>query len=112
VDLFAPGVDILSLYPDNRYNTGDGTSFSGPVVSGVAAIVWSCYPDLKAIEVRDIILRSATRYGRNKVNQPDEMGNRKKITRFGRLSGTGGIVNACTALLLADKISSARRSNN
>ena len=46
VDLFAPGVNMISLYPGNLYDMGDGTSFAAPVVSGVAALILSYHPDL------------------------------------------------------------------
>src|SRR5690606_36908035 len=34
VDLFAPGVDILSTTPDNKYDTYSGTSMASPTAAG------------------------------------------------------------------------------
>lgn len=41
VDICAPGSNILSTLPDNKYGTMSGTSMACPHVSGVAAIVVS-----------------------------------------------------------------------
>jgi subtilisin family serine protease len=109
VDLFAPGVDMVSLYPENKYNSGSGTSFSGPVVSGVAALIWSYYPELKASEIKDIILQSVTRYENLKVQYPTDEGKKNKMVKFKRLSQTGGTVNAYNAMQLAEKTASGMR---
>ena len=39
LDIMAPGMDILSSSMDSSYQTGNGTSFSAPIVSGVAALL-------------------------------------------------------------------------
>lgn len=109
VDLFAPGVDMVSLYPENKYNSGSGTSFSGPVVSGVAALVWSYYPELKASEIKDILVQSVTRYEKLKVHYPTDDGRKNKMVKFKRLSQSGGTVNAYNAMLLAEKTVSGKR---
>lgn len=44
LDLVAPGVSICSTVWDNGYACGDGTSFSAPIVSGVAALLLSAHP--------------------------------------------------------------------
>ena len=104
VDIFAPGVNIVSLHPGNQYNLANGTSFSCPVVSGVAAMVWSYYPDLTAIQLKEVILESARKYKRLKVNIPNKKGKEKNQTRFKKLSTTGGIVDAYNAILQAEEI--------
>lgn len=101
VDLFAPGVNIISLFPENAYKMGDGTSYSGPVVTGVAALVWSYYPDLSAQQLKEILVSSATGYPKLKVNIPDTSSKKKTKTAFSELSKTGGVVNAYNALKLA-----------
>jgi len=45
-DLIAPGVQVLSAYPQNTYYRADGTSMASPHVVGVVALVWSANPDL------------------------------------------------------------------
>ncbi|QHL85958.1 S8 family serine peptidase [Nibribacter ruber] len=103
VDLFAPGVDIISLAPENRYNKMEGTSFSSPVVSGVAALVWSYYPELTALELKEVLLASTAQYPKQKVYLPNLASANKRKIAFASLSKSGGIVNAYQAMLLAEK---------
>ncbi|MEJ8804186.1 S8 family peptidase [Pontibacter sp. H249] len=103
VDIFAPGVDLVLLAPGNKYDKMDGTSFASPVVSGVAALVWSYYPELTAAELKDVLLQSSTKYPKLKVYYPTEEKG-KKTTKFSTLSATGGVVNAYDALKLAEKV--------
>lgn len=98
VDLFAPGVDIYSTYPNNEYEYNSGTSMASPVVAGVAALIMSYYPELSTREVKEIILETVT-----KPNQVVyEPGTDTPIS-FSDLSATGGIINAYDALKLAEQ---------
>jgi subtilisin family serine protease len=99
VDVFAPGVDILSTVPGGGYERQDGTSMAAPVVSGVAALLMSYYPSLTAADVKRIILESATRYPDQPVVKP---GAGEGTVPFGTLSATGGVVNAYEAVRRAE----------
>jgi len=103
VDIFAPGFRIKSLAPENKYQIADGTSFSAPVVSGIAALLLAYYPELSAVEVKEIIQKSALVYPDVKVYKPRK-GLRliKWKTKFKKLSYTGGIVSAYEALKMAE----------
>lgn len=103
VDLFAPGVDIVSLAPGNQYHKMEGTSFASPVVSGVAALVWAYYPELTAVELKEVLLASTLQHPKQKVFQPNLVSANKRKVPFMTLSKTGGIVNAYQAMLLAEK---------
>jgi subtilisin family serine protease len=105
VDVFAPGVDILSTVPGNKYERESGTSMAAPVVSGLAALIMAYYPNLTGADVRKIILQSASRHTDQKVTKPGTDG--EKVT-FGSLSATGGIVNAYEALKMAEEMSTAK----
>lgn len=52
VELAAPGVSIYSTYPDDSYTFLYGTSMACPHVAGVAALVWSRFPNMTRDEVR------------------------------------------------------------
>lgn len=45
-DVVAPGVNVLSSYPDGTFEYGSGTSMAGPHVAGVVALLWSADPSL------------------------------------------------------------------
>ena len=108
VDLFAPGVAIHSTVPDNKYDDHDGTSMASPVVAGVAALVMSYFPTLKAEQVKEILLKSAVRYEDATVNKPGKgdkgEDDKKETVNFGALSATGSIVNALEAVKLAQQM--------
>ena len=110
VDLFAPGVNVISLFPGSRYDKTNGTSFSCPITSGVAALVWSYYPELTALELKNILLRSVASHANLKVNQPNKDSQTKTIVRFKTLCKTGGSVNAYNALKAADKFVNAKKN--
>jgi len=59
VDLAAPGVNILSTLPGNRYGSYSGTSMATPHVTGVAVLLKSQNPALDDGQLRDKILQSA-----------------------------------------------------
>ena len=106
VDVFAPGVDILSTVPGGGYERESGTSMAAPVVSGVAALLMSYYPTLSAADVKRILLESATRYANQRVVRPGAE-NGEQVP-FGSLSATGGVVNAYAAVKLAEQMSATK----
>lgn len=106
VDLFAPGVDILSTVPGNQYERDSGTSMAAPVVTGVAALLMDYYPNLSAADVKKILIASTSKYPNQLVTRPGE-GSKDQVA-FGTLSSTGGIVNAYNALKMAEQMSGGR----
>ncbi len=106
VDLFAPGVDIYSTIPEGGYARFNGTSMASPVVAGVAAAIRSYYPDLSAVQVKDILMSSTTMTANAKVKVP---GDDETLVPFTDLCVTGGVVNGYEAAKKAEKVKGKRK---
>jgi len=63
VDVAAPGVTIATTMSGGGYGYGTGTSFSSPIVAGVAALVLSVNPNLTPGQVTAIIETTADDLG-------------------------------------------------
>ncbi|EOC99555.1 S8 family peptidase [Caldisalinibacter kiritimatiensis] len=63
VDVVAPGVDILSTYPDERYLYMSGTSMATPFVSGYVALILAGNNNLTVEQVTDILAESSIDLG-------------------------------------------------
>ena len=104
-ELYAPGVEIVStipeysvyLFPDPGipYGKIDGTSFSCPMVTGVAALLKSRYPELGPADIMQRLFSTATPLGNldEDQNGVDDY--------FGY-----GLVNPLAALSRPDQVSS------
>ncbi len=101
VDVFAPGGDIYSTFPENDYESIGGTSMASPAVAGIAALIRSQYPKLKASEVKDIIVNS----GLPLTTKVVVAGNANDVKSFTALSKSGRIANAYNALIMAEELS-------
>jgi subtilisin family serine protease len=85
IDLSAPGVSIRTTVSGGGYGSYMGTSFSAPVVSGVAALVISANPSLTSDQIQEVVKMSS-----------DDLGSAGWDTSFG-----WGRVNAYNAVMLA-----------
>lgn len=81
VDIAAPGTRIYSTQVGGEYKYMTGTSMAAPVVTGVAALLYSQYKQITPRQVREVILNSA----------------RPLDTLAGKVS-TGGMVDAYAAM--------------
>jgi thermitase len=61
VDVAAPGSDIFSTVPGNRYASMSGTSMATPTTVGVAAEILSHNPELTYLQLKDVIINSVTK---------------------------------------------------
>jgi cell wall-associated protease len=95
-DLFAPGVEIYSTVPGNKYKEESGTSMASPATAGVAALIMSYFPELTAVEVKEILRNSTRKFDGLEVSKP---GGGKAL--FSELSNTGGLINAYEAVKMA-----------
>lgn len=97
VDVFAPGVQLYSTTPSNKYEPMDGTSFAAPATAGVAALLMSYFPNLTAVQVKDILMRSTRKFDGLVVKKSDKTG----LVPFSELSKSGGLINAYEAVKMA-----------
>lgn len=63
-DVMAQGRDAVIVSPNQGVGviTGNGTSFSGPILCGMATCLWQMYPQLTNFQVMDAIRQSAHLY--------------------------------------------------
>lgn len=108
VDVFAPGVKITSIDSEAEFITDDGTSFSAPIVTGIAALILEYYPELSARQVKQAIMQSATSLKGTMVIKPGT----KEMVDFSTLSISGGIVNARRAVEIAAKMKGERKKGS
>lgn len=99
VDIYAPGVKIYATTPNNTYQYEQGTSMASPNAAGVAALVRSYYPTLKASQIKDIIIKSGT-----PINLEVLVGENGERRKFAETCVSGKIVNAYNALKMAASI--------
>lgn len=59
VHIFAPGSEIYSTIPNNKYKKMSGTSMATPFVSGVAGLIWANEPNLTYKEVKERMMKTA-----------------------------------------------------
>lgn len=66
-EVYAPGSQILSTIPGNRYATWSGTSMAAPYVSAMAALLRSAYPDTNTYPTKFIYGQIAATGGRSAI---------------------------------------------
>ena len=67
VAAWGEATQMVSL-TNGTLSTGNGTSFATPEIAGMAACLRQALPHLTALQIRDIIIRSASQY-----NNPDNL---------------------------------------
>ncbi|WP_281231135.1 S8 family peptidase [Flavobacterium gelatinilyticum] len=106
VDVFAPGEEIYATVPNNKYKYLQGTSMASPNAAGVAVLIRSYYPKLKAAQVKKILMDSGVALPAKVVlgenPNPDE---KPVAVSSAESSKTAKMVNAYNALLMAEKMS-------
>lgn len=111
VDVMAPGVKIYATVPTgNKYAFLQGTSMAAPVVSGIAAMLLSYFPQLTAVEVKQLIEQSVdTRYSDRAYPKPG--GEKKEKMTLREACKTGGVVNAYNAVQLAAQLIESKHNS-
>lgn len=106
VDVFAPGVKIYSTMPGiNQYAFQKGTSMAAPIVSGLAALIRGSFPNLTAVETKEIIEQSVYSPNEDGLSSKSFMGINIETVLLKDACKSKGIVNAANAIELAWKIS-------
>ncbi len=82
IDLVAPGQNLMTTTLNNQYGNFSGTSAAAPVVSGVAALLFSHKPQLSTANIRKILVAAV-----------DDLGAPGRDNNYG-----SGRINAFTAL--------------
>ncbi|MFB3386035.1 S8 family peptidase [Flavobacterium sp. LAR06] len=105
VDVFAPGEEIYATVPNNKYKYLQGTSMASPNAAGVAALIRSYYPKLKASQVKQILMDSGVALPAKVVlgENPNPDAAPVAVSSV-ESSKTAKMVNAYNALLMAEKM--------
>jgi subtilisin family serine protease len=106
VDVFAPGVELVSTWPGNEYRPDSGTSMATPVVAGMAAVLKTYFPQLTPADLKRLLLASAVPC-HTQVRRPGS----QQLVEFATLSRTGGVVNLYQAVRLASAEAAARAAH-
>ena len=80
IDICAPGEGIFSSKTNDGYDIGPGTSYSAPMVSGSAALLWAVNPGLTSAKVKGILIESSTTKA---VGVGDDSGNTYPMLNLG-----------------------------
>ncbi|RXM46354.1 S8 family peptidase [Flavobacterium sp. YO64] len=106
VDVFAPGEEIYATVPNNKYKYLQGTSMAAPNAAGVAALIRSYYPKLKASQVKHILMDSGVALPSKIILGENPNPDEKPVAVSSvESSKTAKMVNAYNALLMAEKMS-------
>jgi len=93
-DVRVTGIPGTISMASSQYKTDSGTSFSAPLVSGVAAMLMSQNPNLSSLEIKSIIMNTA-----------------KKSASMTGKTVTGGILDANAAMQYVTSIKSTQTIN-
>ncbi|MEO7976670.1 S8 family peptidase [Flavobacterium sp.] len=106
VDVFAPGEEIYATVPNNKYKYLQGTSMASPNAAGVATLIRSYYPKLKAKQVKQILMDSGVMLPSSVVLGDNPNPDQEPVAvSSAESSRTAKMVNAYNALLMAEKMS-------
>lgn len=67
-DVAAQAFQVFTINSSGNATTANGTSFSAPLISGLAACLWQMYPDKSFFDIRNAILQSG-----HQASSPDTL---------------------------------------
>ena len=108
VDVLSPGNKIYSTIPtDNNHGYLQGTSMAAPIVSHIAAMIRSYYPNLSATDVKQIIMQSV--WKPEDVSKAFPIPQKEEQKTLHEIAAAPGIVNAANALQLAQNFKPSKK---
>lgn len=96
VDVYAAGRRVTSIHDDGYSHFWSGTSFSSPLVSGIAALVKTAFPDYNADQIREQIRFTADPI--DHANVPEFEG----LLGFGRVNALQAVTETGIAGVVLD----------
>jgi len=103
-EVAAPGVGILSTVFNDGYGAASGTSFSAPIVAGVAALMFSANPALTNLEVRQILQDTSEKVGNYDYNwDPSRPGHSRELG-YGRVNARDAVEMAGGSTSISDPL--------
>jgi len=94
-DVMAPGVGIISAYPNGWYASMPGTSMACPAVAGTAALMLSGNNSLTPADVKAALMKTAVHIGEDgailPVVQPNNAYGAGRINAYEAVNATGGL---------------------
>lgn len=91
VNVFAPGQQIYSTVPENKYEYLQGTSMASPVVAGAAAVLLAYMPTLTPAQIIESLEKTVNKSTTNANLASDS------VATFAYLSLAGGVIDVAKA---------------
>lgn len=108
VDLLSPGIKIYSTIPTgNNHGYLQGTSMAAPIVSHIAAMIRSYYPNLSAVDVKQILMQSV--WKPDDINKTYSVPQKQEEKTLQEIAAAPGIVNAANALQFAQNYKQSKK---
>jgi subtilisin family serine protease len=68
--IMAPGTNIKSIIPNNKYSYMSGTSFAAPFVTGTIALLWSIFRNASSTDIISAIIKTDVSSNRRSLIPP------------------------------------------
>ncbi|HAV02041.1 MAG TPA: peptidase S8, partial [Chryseobacterium sp.] len=91
VDVFAPGEQIYSTVPHDKYEYLQGTSMASPVVAGAASILLAYMPNLTPAQIIESLVKTSNKSTVNAMLKSNTN------NRFDLISQAGGVIDVRNA---------------
>jgi hypothetical protein len=91
-EVVAQGKAMYAASTDNNYSSGNqGTSYSAPIVAGIAALLLEAYPHLTNKQVREIMMASGDKYNDPNNDRGYGLASAKRAINFPNIELADGV---------------------